>query len=161
VKKSIGMVPNIMATMAHSPQALKAYLEFGGALAGAALSDKVREQIAVTVAGANGCGHCASAHTLLGQKQGVDKDEIALNLNADSSDPKTKAALVFSRALVVKRGWASDEDLEAVRAAGYSDAEIVEIVATVAINTFTNYFNHVAQTEIDFPEVAVGEPVTA
>lgn len=161
VKKTIGMVPNIMATMAHSPASLKAYLDFGGTLGGASLSGKVREQIAVTVAGANGCEYCASAHTLLGKKQGVGDDEIARNLDADSSDPKTKAALAFSRALVVKRGWASDEDLQAVRAAGYTDAEIVEIIATVAINTFTNYFNHIAQTENDFPAVAVGEPVTA
>lgn len=161
VQKSLGMTPNMMATMAHSPAALGAYLGFGQALGGAKLSAKVREQIAVAVAGANACEYCASAHTLLGKGMGADEGELAANLKGDSSDPKTDAALKFANAVVLKRGWLSDADVQAVRDAGFGDAEIVELVATVAINVFTNYFNHIAQTTNDFPKVDVGEPVTA
>ena len=155
VEKSLGMVPNIMATMAQSPAALGAYLGFGQALGGASISGALREQIALTVAGGNSCEYCASAHTALGKGQGVADDELTRNLQGESTDAKTQSALAFSSAIVEKRGWVSDDDLKSVRDAGYTEGEIVEIVATVAINTFTNYFNHVAGTEVDFPRVEV------
>ncbi len=159
VRKALGMTPNLMATLAHSPAALQSYLGFGQALGGASLTGKEREQIALAVAGENSCGYCASAHTALAKKAGVDAAEATCNLNAESNDPRTQAALRFAQAVVSKRGFVSDADVAAVRAAGYSDAQIIEIIATVALNIFTNYFNHVVQTEIDFPEVAVREPV--
>lgn len=159
VQKALGMTPNLMATLAHSPAALQSYLGFGQALGSASLSGKVREQIALAVAGENSCGYCASAHTVLAEKAGVAGEEAARNLDGDSSDRQTRAALTFARAIVSKRGFVNDSDLAAVRAAGYSEAQLVEIIATVALNIFTNYFNHVAQTDIDFPEVAVREPV--
>lgn len=161
VRKALGTVPNLMSTMAHSPATLQAYLGFGQALGGGELGGRLREQIALAVAGANACEYCASAHTQLGKGQGVDERELAANLGAGSSDVRTDAALKFARAVVVKRGFVSDEDVEAVRAAGFGDGEIVEIVGVVAINVFTNYFNHVAQTENDFPRVEVGDLVTA
>lgn len=160
VQKSLGTVPNLIASVANSPATLQAYLGFGQALGGGELGGKLREQIAVMVAGANACEYCASAHTALGQAQGVDQGELAANLAGESSDPRTDAALKFARAIVVKRGFVSDEDLEQVRAAGFGDGEITEIVGVVAINVFTNYFNHVAQTENDFPRVEVGELAT-
>ncbi len=161
VQKALGMTPNLMATLAHSPAALQSYLGFGQALGSASLSAKIREQIAIAVAGENSCGYCASAHTLLAKGAGVDAEEAARNLRGESVDPRTAAALEFARTIVKKRGHISDEALRDVRSAGYSEAEVVEIIATVAVNIFTNYFNHIAQTEIDFPVVAVREPVAA
>jgi len=161
VKKQIGMVPNLMATLAHSPASLESFLGFGKTLGKGELGAALHEQIAVTVAGANACGYCASAHTAVGKMHGVESDELARNLEGDSDDPRTGAVLRFARTIVTKRGFVSDEDVAAVRDAGLGEGEIVEVVAAVALNTFTNYFNHVAQTKIDFPEVKVGEPAIA
>lgn len=160
-QKALGFAPNGFRTLAHSPAALEAYFGFGKSLGAGSLSAKVREQIAVTVAGANSCEYCASAHTALGKKFGVDESELTLNLQGESADPKVQAALEFARLIATKRGWISDDEFNAVQDAGYSDGEIVEIIATVAINTFTNYFNHIAQTEIDFPVVPVETPLAA
>ncbi len=161
VHKSLGITPNIMATMAQSPATLEAYLGFGKALSGASISPQLREQIALTVAGENSCGYCASAHTAIGTKLGVDTDELAANLKGLSSDPKTEAALEFARRIVIERGWVSDDDLRHVREAGYSEGEITEIVAAVAQNLFSNYFNHLADTDVDFPRVEVPQHQTA
>ena len=160
VEKSLGMVPNLMSTIAHSPASLAAYLGFGQALSGGSLGGKLREQIAVAVAGANSCEYCASAHTALGKMQGVDEVELARNLLGESEDDRTRSAIQFAKAIAQQRGWVSDDDYSAVRDAGFSEGEIVEIIATVAINTFTNYLNHIAETEVDFPRVEVAEPVT-
>ncbi len=161
VKAKIGKVPNLFATLAHSPAAFGSYLASGEALGKGELGPALHEQIAVAIAGANACGYCASAHTALGKMHGVDAGELAKNLDGESGDPRAGAAIRFARAVVVKRGFVSDSDLADVRAGGLGDGEITEIVALVAHNTFTNYFNHVAQTAIDFPEVKVGAPVTA
>ncbi len=161
VRKGMGTVPNLMASIAHSPATLQAYLGFGQALGSGELGGKLREQIAVAVAGANACEYCASAHTALGKGQGVGETELAANLSGESGDARTAAALAFARSIVVKRGFVSDEDIAVVRSAGFGDGEIVEIVGVVAINTFTNYFNHVAETEVDFPRVEVGAMATA
>lgn len=153
VRRQIGAVPHILATMAQSPAALGGYLGFAGALAGGTLSGKVREQIALTVAGANQCDYCASVHTTLGGNLGVPAEELERNLHGRSADPKVQSALRFAARIVATRGNVTDEDLAAVRSAGFGDEEIVEIVANTALNIFTNYFNHVAGTEIDFPLV--------
>ena len=160
LRKALGGVPNILATLANSPAALQAYLGFGQALSGSKLSNAAREQIAVAIAGENSCGYCASAHTALGGKAGLAADELARNLRGESADPRTQAALDFARAVVIKRGHIADADLAAARQAGYGDDEIIDIIAVVAINIFTNYFNHIAGTEIDFPHVHVPEPAT-
>ncbi len=159
--KSLGMIPNAMRTMAHSPAVLDAYLGFGKALSGASISPQLREQIALSVAGENSCGYCASAHTALGTKLGVDTDELAANLKGLSRNPKTQAALEFARRIVIERGWVSDDDLQRVREAGYTEGEITEIVAAVAQNIFSTYFNHIADTDVDFPRVEVPEHQTA
>jgi uncharacterized peroxidase-related enzyme len=155
VKKKMGGTPNILTTMARSPAALQGYLNLSGALAEGTLSAGLREQIALAVAGANSCGYCAAAHTAIGKGAGVDEDELAKSLDGEPSDAKAAAAVKFARTLVDKRGFASDEDLEALRNAGFDDGQVVEIVANVALNLYTNYFNHVAETDIDFPKVKV------
>lgn len=154
VKRQMGGVPNILATMARSPAALGGYLGLAGALAGGSLDPRLREQLALVVAGTNGCDYCASAHSALGRKQGLASDELARNLSGESADPRTRAALAFARQVLASRGKVADADLAAVREAGFDDEQIVEIVAHTALNTFTNYFNHVADTEIDFPLVS-------
>lgn len=153
VKAQLGVVPNLVTTMANAPAAVSGYLGLAGALAGGALDPVLREQVAVAVAGANTCDYCASAHTLLGKKAGVATDEITRNLSGESNDTKTGAALAFAVKIVRERGHLSDADLSSVRAAGFSEEEIVEIIAHTAMNIFTNYFYHIARTEIDFPLV--------
>lgn len=150
VKKKMGRVPNIFATMANSPAVLDAYLGFSQAMAGSSIRAALREQIALTVAGASGCDYCASAHNMIAGNLGVKEDERQTNLQGESADEKTAAALHFARKIVDNRGWLDDEELDRVRQAGYSDAEILEIVAAVAMNLFSNYFNHIAQTDVDF-----------
>lgn len=152
VNKKLGFVPNLMGTMASSPAVLEAYLNFSGAL-GSSLNAKLREQIALTVAEINGCRYCASAHSAIGKMSGLDEDAILKARQASSTDEKSGAALRFAKALVVSRGKVSDTEIEAVRKAGYTEKEVSEIVANVALNIFTNYFNETAATVIDFPEI--------
>lgn len=153
VNAKLGITPNMMKTMANSPAVLDAYLKFSDALAHGTLNAKVREQIALTTAEINGCGYCASAHTAIGKMVGLDEAAILAAREASSADAKTEAALKFARALAVNRGQVSDADLQAIKAAGYTDGEIGEIVGAVALNVFTNYFNETAETTVDFPAI--------
>ena len=161
VGKKLGMVPNLFKTFAHSPAVLKAYLGQSEALAGGTLSAALREQIALATAGANDCDYCASAHTLIGKGAGLKAPEMAGNLRGQSDNDRTQAALEFAVAIVREHGHVSDAQLAAVRQAGFSEAEIVEIVASVVANIFTNYFNHIAGTVIDFPLVKANETAVA
>ena len=153
-KKAMGAELNIFTAFANAPAALEGYLGLMTALAKGNLNPKLREQIAVLTAGYNGCNYCASAHTYLGEKAGIGKDELASNLTGQSADKKTQAALSFATKLIDRRGRVSEADLTQVRDAGYSDEEIVEILAHVAMNTFTNYFNEAFKVEVDFPLVS-------
>jgi uncharacterized peroxidase-related enzyme len=153
VKKQMGVVPNLLKGFAHSPAALEFYLSQSQALGGGVLDARLREQIALAMAGFNGCDYCASAHTFLGKKAGVPAAELVDNLDGRSGDEKTSAALVFVQTVAATRGHLDDADIQRVRDAGFSEAEIVEMIAHVSINVFTNYFNNVAHTEIDFPRV--------
>lgn len=157
VKANIGMVPNIFGTFAHSPAVLDFYLQGSGALGNTSISAALRESIALTVAGLNGCDYCASAHTKMGEGAGLSADELKHNLNATSEDAKTKAALEFSKVLVNTQGNPTDADVQAVKDAGFTEGEILEITTVVAFNIFTNYFNHVADTDVDFPLVSTSE----
>jgi uncharacterized peroxidase-related enzyme len=156
VQKQIGSVPNLFRLTATSPAALEGYLSLNGALAKGALSSATRERIALAVAQINGCGYCLAAHSYLGKNVGKLSDtEIAANRSGRSEDVKANAAVMFAVKVAKDRGGVSDADFAAVRAAGYTDAEIIEIVAHVALNTLTNYVNEVFKTEVDFPVVEV------
>ena len=157
VQKSVGMVPNIMRTFANSPAALQAYVGFLNALEGTSIDAKTREAIAIATSGANGCEYCTAAHTAFGKMRGLSDDEARENLSGRSSDPTRAAVLRFARAIVEKRGWVDDLDLQHAREAGLGDTEITEILATVAATIFSNYFNHIAETEVDFPPVEATE----
>ena len=157
VQKQLGMVPNMMQTMAQSPVVLEAYLGFGATLRRGRLPAALQEQIALAVAEINACDYCLSAHTALGRGAGLSDDQLIESREARASDPKAAAALEFARAVVERRGDVRDQDLASIRTAGYSDGAIAEIIAHVALNVFTNYFNRAAHTEIDFPLVTAGQ----
>jgi len=154
VHKQIGSVPNLFRLAAVSPAALEGYLGMSGALGKGALPAPTRERIALAVAQINGCGYCLSAHAYLGK---LDDAEIAANRNGTSNDPKADAAVRFAAKVTTQRGKVSSADVEAVIAAGYTQAQVIEIVQHVALNTWTNYLNEVAKTEIDFPVVELLE----
>lgn len=156
VNKQIGSVPNMFRLVGTSPQALEGYLGLSGALAKGALAPATRERIALAVAEVNRCGYCLAAHSYLGEHVAkLAPAEIAANRAGGSNDPLADAAVRFAVAVAEKRGHIGDAEFAAVRAAGYSDAQIVEIVQHVALNTWTNYFNEVFQTEVDFPPVTL------
>jgi uncharacterized peroxidase-related enzyme len=161
VNAKLGLVPNLTRVLANAPAALEGYLNFSGALAGGVLSAKVREQIALAVAQGNNCDYCLSAHTFIGGKVGLAASDIANARQAVGASDKDDAILKLALSIVVQRGEVSDAALKNARAAGLTDAEIVETTANVALNIFTNYINHVAQTIVDFPEVKASEVATA
>jgi uncharacterized peroxidase-related enzyme len=155
VKQQLGTVPNLMKLLARNPAALEGYLSFSGALGKGALDAGLRERIALAVAEHNGCDYCLSAHTYLGQHVArLPAGELAAAREARSTDARAAAALGFARAVARQRGQVADAELAAVRAAGFDDAEVLEIVAHVALNVLTNYVNNVALTTVDFPHVA-------
>ena len=153
IQGAIGMIPNLHRTLAHAPAALKAYVSMAGALGTGTLDPQLREQIALLVAARNGCSYCASAHTALGKGAGLGAEEMTHNLSGRSADPRTQIALAFAEALLETKGRVSDSKLKGMRSAGFEDPEILEIVAHVGMNTFTNMVNELARTDIDFPKV--------
>jgi len=155
VQAKLKITPNMTRVMANSPAVLEAYLQFSGALAGGLLDAKLREQLALEVGEQNSCQYCVSAHTAIGHMVGLPDSEIDSARNANSSSPRNAAALKFAHAVVAGKGNVSDADVASVRAAGFNDGEIAEIIAHVALNIFTNYFNTAAQVEVDFPKIAL------
>jgi uncharacterized peroxidase-related enzyme len=154
VKKQLGVVPNLFRLVANSPAALQGYVALSGALGKGALPAATRERIALAIAEINGCDYCLSAHTYLGKNLAkLDDAEIAANRNGASNDAKADAAIRFAAKVARERGHVSEGDVNAVKLAGYDDAQVIEIVLHVALNTWTNYINEVAKTDIDFPVV--------
>ncbi|HEY6860790.1 MAG TPA: carboxymuconolactone decarboxylase family protein [Pseudolabrys sp.] len=154
VKRQLGIVPNLFRLVSNSPVALEGYLGVLGALNKGVLPAPTRERIALAVAEINGCNYCLSAHTYLGKNVAkLDDAEITANRSGASNDPKADAAVRFAAKIARERGHVSEDDFRAVKLAGYDDAQVVEIVQHVALNTWTNYINEVAKTEIDFPVV--------
>ncbi len=155
VQRKLGRIPNLHATMAHSPAVLNAYLRLHDALSQTSLDTRLRELLAVAVASANDSEYCLAAHTETGRGLRVGEAELLHAQKGESADPKTSAALRFAKALVQKRGRVGDEEVAALKAAGYGNAAVLEIVAATAMNIFTNYCNHVAGTKVDFPRARV------
>jgi uncharacterized peroxidase-related enzyme len=156
VEKSLGITPNMFRVAAQSPAALEGLLGLNGAVAHGTLGPKVREQIALAVAENNRCDYCLSAHTFLGEHAGLSDADVARARQGRAADLKTDAAVRFAQSLLESHGHPSDAELAAARQAGFSDGEIVEVVAITALNVFTNYLNRVAETDIDFPVVRSG-----
>ena len=154
VQKQLGVVPNMMKLIGNSPAALEGYLSLNTALAQGVLPVGLRERIALTIAEYNACDYCLAAHSYLAENLArVESSEISAARDGHSKDPKIEAALQFARLVTSQHGKISDQDLNKLRAAGYSEDGIVEIVLNVALNVLTNYINNVAQTDVDFPKV--------
>ena len=157
VEKQLGVVPNMFRTVAQSPAALQALLSFSGALT-KTLDVRTRERIAIAVAQANQCDYCLSAHTYIGLNLAkLDGAEVALNRKGASGDPKADAAVRFAIKVVKTMGGVADADLADVRAAGFTEAQVLEIVSVVSENILTNLLNRVIDTDIDFPTVHAAE----
>ncbi|PXY45435.1 carboxymuconolactone decarboxylase family protein [Flavobacterium hydrophilum] len=154
VQAKLGVVPNMMRTMGNSPAVLEGYLNLSGALSHGKLSAKTGELIALAVSESNSCDYCLAAHTFIGEKL-VKADPAVLKAarTGNSTDAKTEAILQLAKTLISKNGLVNDEDVNKAKNAGVADAEIAETIAHVALNVLTNYFNNVANTEIDFPAV--------
>ena len=154
VKTKMGMVPNMTKALANSPAALNAYLQFSGALTNGVLPAKIREQISLSVGQATHCDYCVSARSVIGKMVGLTPDQILGSRRGGDADAKSNAILRFTRSILETKGKVSDPELLELRNLGVTEAEIAEVVANVALNIFTNYFNHVADTDIDFPKAA-------
>lgn len=158
VQGKLGMVPNMMRTMGNSPAVLNGYLSFSGALGESSIGAKLGELIALTVANANNCNYCNAAHSFIGEKLvNIDATSIQLAKEGKSSDVKIQAALTFARTLVAKKGRVDVSDIDSLKNAGYNEAAITEIIAHVALNIFTNYFNNATEVIVDFPSVELIE----
>jgi uncharacterized peroxidase-related enzyme len=159
VNQKMGKVPNIFKLMANSPAAVDAYLAMSGALAKGVLSAETREKIAITCAEVHTCEYCLSAHYAIAKSIGMSEADLEEARVERSKDPKENAILGLTRSIILSRGDLSDNTFKEYREAGITDAEIAETIAHVGLNTFTNYFNKVAQTEVDFPKVKTAFPV--
>ncbi len=151
IKSAFGKVPNIFATTANSPAALKALMGIFGALGNGVLKGKPHEAIALRVGEMNGCKYCTAAHTAKAKMAGATVEETIDFRKGISSDAKIQALLELASLINIKRGALSDSELEDARGAGLSDEEILETLAIVICNIFTNTINALVKTEVDFP----------
>jgi uncharacterized peroxidase-related enzyme len=154
-----GRVPNIFRAMAHSPAALQAFVSCKTALAGGSIRLALQEKIGLLAAEINRCEYCICAHVPAAQKAGIDEQGIADARAARSTDPFEHAVLQLAAQVLRHHGHVSDAQFAAAKAAGLTDAQITDVVAIAALNIFTNYFNDVAGTEIDFPRVELNPPM--
>jgi len=152
---------NFLHLLANSPAAFKAYVACAGALGQGELTPRQRELLALTVAEINGAKYCLSAHYALARKLGLDEAEIRSARHATAADQQTHAMLRFAQAVAIQRGEVSDADFQSIRQAGFTDALVTEIVSNIVLNIFTNYFNSVARTEVDFPLLKPGADAPA
>jgi uncharacterized peroxidase-related enzyme len=150
-QRQLGRVPNLYRAMANSPQALAAYLSFRGALQGGSLDHPTRERIALVCAQSNECDYCIAAHAFRASKLGLSAEDIASTCVARSNSPKVEAALRFVEELIEKRGKVDAQAGLQLLQQGWTLEQVGEIVAHVALNTFSNYFKHLADLELDFP----------
>jgi len=155
IRAALGRVPNFLKVFANSPEALRAFLGLHHIANAGSLDPQTRERIALAIAQKNECEYCLSAHSAIGRKAGLSSAEIQVNRAGSSLDDRAAAAVVFARAIADNAGEVSSGELQAVRAAGYSDAELVEIITHVGLNLLTNFIGKASHVDIDFPRVDV------
>ncbi|CUI08940.1 carboxymuconolactone decarboxylase family protein [Massilia antarctica] len=153
VHAAFGATPNMFRAVANSPAALASMWAAFGALGGGTLGTRLGEQIAVAIADQNNCEYCLAAHTALGRKAGASSEEMTEAQAGTSHDPKTAAALAFAVTMVKQRAQVGSADVDALRQAGFNDGDIMEIMAHIALNLFTNYVNVAFAVPLDFPHV--------
>ncbi len=162
VQAQLGVTPNFIRVLANSPKALEGFLGLYGAASGFSLDKATQERIALAVAEGNACQYCVSAHTAIGRHAGLANDEMALNRRGSSGDARAAAVVAFAKALNDNLGEITTAEFDRARAAGLTDGEIVEVIATVALNVFTNILGKATRVEIDFPMVELlGSPEKA
>jgi uncharacterized peroxidase-related enzyme len=142
---------NIFKGLANSAAALEAYVALHGALSKGLLTPREQESIALVVAQLNHCDYCLAAHTLMGKMAGLDEPAMLHIRRGAVADPKLDALVKFVTAIHERRGNVTDEQVRNFKAAGYTDGHVAEVVANYALQLYTNYFNHVNDTPIDFP----------
>jgi alkylhydroperoxidase family enzyme len=158
VQQAFGMIPNTAKMMANSPAVLDSFLAFSTAMQNVQIGDKLHNQVKLITSETNACDYCTSILSAVAPSAGLSAIDILAGRTGNSEDRRTKAALGFAHGMLENRGKVSDQQLSAVREAGFGDAEIVEIVASVVLGCFTNFLNNVADTELDVPRA---EPVVA
>ncbi|MFT3807253.1 carboxymuconolactone decarboxylase family protein [Arenimonas sp.] len=151
VQAKLGVLPNMFRTFAHSPVALNAYMQLSGLTASGRLNARQREQIALAVGEANDCGYCVAAHSVIGKGAGLTPAQIELAREAQAEQPRDAALLRLASAIVRDRGHVPTAELDAFKTAGFDDGDILEVLVSVMLNVFTNYTNHLARTDLDFP----------
>lgn len=154
-QQQLGATPNFIRVLANSPSTLAGFVSLNSNLGRGKLDLQTRERIALAMAEANACQYCVSAHTVLADQAGLDEAEIQAARAGSSSDTKADAAVKFARSVLDSKGEVATGELQAVREAGFDDEEIVEIIAHVAVNTWSNFLGKVGRIDIDFPEVAL------
>ncbi|MCL6293760.1 carboxymuconolactone decarboxylase family protein [Jejuia spongiicola] len=157
VQNKLGFIPNLIKVFGNSPATLQTYLSLGELTASGNFNNKFREQLALAIAEENACNYCLSAHTTIGKMNGLTVEETEQNRQGLAADAKTQAGLQFAQEVTKNRGQVSTETIQAVKEAGYNDGDILEIILNVVSNTLTNYVNHIAETEVDFPSVEAGK----
>lgn len=155
VQQAFGMTPNMFKAVGNSPAALQAMWGFFGALGGGTLGAQLGEQIAVAVANRNACEYCLAAHTVLGKQAGATAEQMAAAQVGRSDHPRTAAALAFALKVVENRAQITDADVANLHEVGFNDEQVVEILAHVALNLFTNYVNVAFEVPVDFPRVVL------
>ena len=157
VNNKLGFIPNLIKVFGNSPATLKSYLSLGELTASGNFSNKFREQLALAIAEENACNYCLSAHTAIGKMNGLSDEQTEQSRLGFAGDEKAQAGLKFAKLVTRNRGQVTSEDIATVKEAGYNDGDVLEIILNVVANTLTNYVNHIAETEIDFPEVKSGQ----
>lgn len=155
IHQAFGATPNMFKAVALSPVALQSMWAAFGALGAGTLGAKLGEQLAVAIANRNRCEYCLAAHTVLGQQAGATATEMAAAQNGQSNDARTAAALAFALKVVEQRAQVTDADVAQLRDNGFDDGQVVEILAHVALNLFTNYINVALDVPVDFPRIAL------
>ena len=157
VQKKLGFIPNLIKVFGNSPATLQTYLSLGELTASGNFSNKFREQLALVIAEENSCNYCLSAHTAIGKMNGLTDEQTEQNRQGLADSAKVQAGLQFAQSVTKNKGQVSNEELATAKAAGFNDGDILEIVLNVVSNTLTNYVNHIAETEVDFPSVEAGK----
>ena len=153
LKSQLGMVPNLYATAAHSHYGLSALLQLGDTLKKGNLTNREVEAVALAVAQANQCQYCLSAHTAIGKMLGFSEEDTLDIRSGSIQNDKLRALSNLAREITETRGYPSDAAIQHFFEQGYNKGALVDVIGLVALNTFTNYINHIAETEVDFPAV--------
>ncbi|HZP66155.1 MAG TPA: carboxymuconolactone decarboxylase family protein [Rudaea sp.] len=154
LKAKLGKLPNLFLTLANTPVALNAYVQLADAVGHGRFGAKQREQIALAVGEANACEYCLSAHSAIGKMVGLSPAQIAAARDGKSDDARDAAVLALARGILDHRGHVPTAELDAFKAAGFSDGDVLEVLVNVVLNIYTNYANHIARTDVDFPLAA-------